>query len=68
MSEERIIELEIKLAYQEDLLQTLNSIVTEQQEQIRQLQEAHKLLYQRQQTLAERMEGDQDDNQPPPHY
>ena len=68
MNEERLIELEIKLAYQEDLLQTLNTIVSEQQQKIEQLDASSKLLYQRQQTLAENMDSQQEDNQPPPHY
>lgn len=42
--EERITELEIKLAYQEDLLQTLNQIVTEQQNQITKLELTCKIL------------------------
>ncbi len=68
MSEERLIELEIKVAYQEDLLQTLNTIVSEQQQKIAQLEASSQLLYQRQQTLAENIDGHQQDNQPPPHY
>ena len=68
MSEERIIELEIKLAYQEDLTQTLNDIVSEQQKQIQRLEESFTLLHQRQQTLAESIESNQADHQPPPHY
>ncbi|KAF3981439.1 MAG: SlyX family protein [Methylococcales symbiont of Hymedesmia sp. n. MRB-2018] len=47
MDEERFTELEIKLAYQEDLLQTLNLIVIEQQTQISQLEESCKLLVKR---------------------
>lgn len=42
--EKRITELEIKLAYQEDLLQTLNQIVTEQQSQIKKLEQTCKVL------------------------
>ena len=68
MNEERIIELEIKLAYQEDLLQTLNKIVAKQQEQIQRLQDSHKLLYQRQQTLAEKLDSNQTGHEIPPHY
>ncbi|NOQ35185.1 MAG: SlyX protein [Methylococcaceae bacterium] len=68
MSEERIIELEIKLAYQEDLVETLNDIVSEQQKQIQRLEESFTLLHQRQQSLAESIESNESDNQPPPHY
>ena len=68
MSTERIIELEIKLAYQEDLLESLNNIISEQQQQIHRLENAFTLLHQRQQTLAESIESTEDDNQLPPHY
>ena len=52
MDEERFTELEIKLAYQEDLLQTLNLIVTEQQNQIRRLEETCKFLDRRIKTMG----------------
>ncbi len=68
MSEESIIELEIKLAYQEDLLESLNHIISEQQRQIQCLENSFTVLHQRQQTLAESIESTQADNQPPPHY
>jgi len=68
MSEKRIIELEIKLAYQEDLIHSLNDIVCEQQRQIHRLENSFTLLHQRQQTLAEALESTQTDNQIPPHY
>ena len=44
MSNDRISELEIKLAYQEELIDTLNSIVANQQVQIGKLEETGKLL------------------------
>lgn len=67
MTEQRLIELEIKLAYQEDLLQELNSIVAQQQMQISRLEETCKLLYERLKSLSFVEELDQTDNQPP-HY
>ena len=47
MNEGRITELEIKVAYQEDLLQSLNTIVSEQQQQIIRLEETCKFLNER---------------------
>ena len=44
--EARIVELEIKTAFQEDLLETLNGIVTRQEQQIDLLQKQFKALYQ----------------------
>ncbi len=67
MDEERLVELEIKLAYQEDLLQALNTIVCDQQKQIGRLEETCKLLNER---INNRVEP-QSINQGveiPPHY
>lgn len=46
MMEERITQLESKLCFAEDLLETLNMTVFRQQQQIEQLQEQIRLLYQ----------------------
>lgn len=66
--EKRLIEVEIKLAYHEDLLQELNLIVADQQKQIGRLEETCKLLYERMKNLSSANELNQTDNQPPPHY
>jgi SlyX protein len=67
MKEARIIELEIKAAYQEDLLQELNKIIGEQQQQIARLEVTCKLLNVRIKSLSE--EGsDEGIDQLPPHY
>lgn len=68
MMEERLVELEIKLAYQEDLLQELNSIVAKQQKQMSRLEETLLVLYERLKSLPAAAELTQTDNQPPPHY
>ncbi|VVE01663.1 SlyX [Pandoraea morbifera] len=66
--EARIVELEIKTAFQEDLLETLNGIVTRQEQQIDLLQKQFKALYQ--QVLSQGPGGN--DGNPrheiPPHY
>ncbi len=67
MSEGRVTELEIKIAYQEDLLQALNDILSEQQQQINRLEETCKFLNER---INNKGAG-QDINQGlevPPHY
>lgn len=66
--EECLIEMEIKFAYQEDLLQELNAIVAQQQKQIGQIEETCKVLYERLKNLSAASELDSSDNQPPPHY
>lgn len=66
---ERLIELEIKMAYQEDLLLTLNNIVSEQQQHIQRLEKTCQLLHERLQSLANANEGtDKLVHEIPPHY
>ncbi len=67
MSEQRIIELEIKVAYQEDLLQELNHIVTQQQQSITALESVCKILYERIDHI-DTGQSDQVVDEPPPHY
>ena len=65
--EARITELEVKLAFTEDLLETLNHTVYRQQEQISQLQ--HELRTLRQQMLqAQPAEARSLLDEIPPHY
>lgn len=69
MNEQRLIELEIKTAYQEDLLQALNKIVGEQQLQIQKLERTCQILNERIKSLSNNAGGN---NAPvdemPPHY
>lgn len=69
MNEQRIIELEIKQAYQEDLIQALNKVVADQQKQIGKLEETCKLLHDKIKSLAlaERNPRSALDERPP-HY
>lgn len=67
MNENRIIELEIKIAYQEDLLQSLNSAVSDQQMQIKHLEQTFVLLNERLKNLAESQTVNQA-AEIPPHY
>ena len=64
MGEDRITELEIKVSYQEDLLQDLNKIVAQQQQQILLLEKTCHLLYQRINSLN--LVGDEAIEPPPP--
>lgn len=67
MSEQRLIELEIKAAYQEDLLQELNNIVARQQQQIYKLEQTCQLLHERISNLQPE-KIDVTVEPPPPHY
>jgi SlyX protein len=57
MSDDRIIELEIKTAYQEDLLQDLNKIVGQQQQQIDRLEATCRMLNERIKSLSAEASG-----------
>jgi SlyX protein len=68
MSEERFIDLESRLAHQDQLLNELNDVVTEQQAKIMQLEDMCKLLVQRVRSVGDGIsEGDPGDERPP-HY
>ncbi len=68
MSEDRIIELEIKQAYQEDLLQSLNRVVADQQKQIGKLEETCKLLNDKITQLVLTDGNPSVSDERPPHY
>ncbi|MGR9012551.1 MAG: SlyX family protein [Gammaproteobacteria bacterium] len=68
MNDERIIELEIKAAYQEDLLQTLNKIVGRQQQQIDRLEATCRMLNERIISLSSGGSGGESIEELPPHY
>ncbi|HMU86237.1 MAG TPA: SlyX family protein [Agitococcus sp.] len=65
---ERVTELECKQAFQEDLLETLNKIVVEQQQHIDILQEQIRILYYQIKSLQPSNVADLADETPPPHY
>ncbi|MEQ1529016.1 MAG: SlyX family protein [Methylococcales bacterium] len=68
MSESRVIELEIKAAYQEDLLAELNQIVCKQQQQIDRLEATCELLNERIKSLSTEGIGGEVIDEVPPHY
>ncbi|GAB4062889.1 SlyX family protein [Uliginosibacterium sediminicola] len=67
--EQRLISIESKLAFAEDMLETLNTTVFRQQEQIDRLQQQIRVLYEQLQSAsagsAERRDLREDI---PPHY
>jgi len=67
MTEDRITELEVKLAFAEDLLDTLNRTVYRQQERIEQLERALRDL---RKLVAEALPNEQRSlrDEIPPHY
>ena len=70
ISEQRIEEIEIKIAYQEKTIAELNSIVCEQQDQIDELRETCKGLTDRLKEFAEEVFAPKElpGGEKPPHY
>jgi SlyX protein len=65
---EKIDELEIKLAFQDDLLNSLNDIVTRQDKDILNLWAANRLLKQNMNELKNDNIETSNEEAPPPHY
>ncbi|MFD0950279.1 SlyX family protein [Paraperlucidibaca wandonensis] len=61
-------DLEVKVAYQDDLLDALNRLVATQQDHIARLQGDMRHLYEQMKTLQPSGMGDSDVEPPPPHY
>lgn len=68
MSESRFVELEIRLAYQEDLLQTLNKIVADQQIELVKLNATCLQLHEKLKGLQAAMPERPPLDERPPHY
>ncbi len=64
----RVTELEIKSAYQEDLLQELNQVVVRQQVQIERLEATCQLLHERIKSLQNMGFTVASEPEIPPHY
>lgn len=68
MSEERFIDLETRLAHQDQLLHELNDVITVQQAKLMQLEELCRALIDRVKAVGDAgTEGDPADERPP-HY
>ena len=68
MSEERYIELESRLAHQDQMLHELNDVVTDQQAKLMQLEELCRTLIDRVRSLGEGMSPGDPASERPPHY
>ena len=66
--EDRIIELESRLAHQDHLLQELNDVLTDQQSRLMQLENLCRSMADRLQALGEMMPATSGGDEPPPHY
>ena len=68
MSEERFIDLETRLAHQDQLLNDLNEVVTGQQARIMELEELCKALLERVRSLGDGVAPGNPVDERPPHY
>lgn len=64
--EQKIADLEMRQAFQDDTVQALNDVLVEQQRLIANMQRQLELLAQRQSDLHTQF--DETPNDPPPHY
>ncbi len=67
INEERLVELETRLAYQDQLVEALNKLVFEQDKRVQKLEETCKNLGRQLLALAEDSPVAGSD-EPPPHY
>ena len=68
MTEKRIVELETKLAYQEDMIHELNMTIFDQQKRLDQLEVAYKYLIAQTQEQSESVSTGKLADEKPPHY
>jgi SlyX protein len=68
MSEERFIDLESRLAHQDQLLHELNDVVTAQQAKIMQLDEICRSLIDRVRSIGDGVATGDEGDERPPHY
>ena len=66
-TDQTLVELQSQLAFQEDTIDQLNEVVTEQDNRIRKLEQKIASFYQEFQQLNETVSGDVVDTRPP-HY
>jgi SlyX protein len=65
----RLIEIETKLAFQEDTIQALNAVICQQQKQIDQLEATVRMLIERYRQLSATADADHKPaHEIPPHY
>jgi SlyX protein len=68
MIEERLVNIEAKITFQEDLIEELNKTVYQQQQKLDRLEAFCESLARRIQSLAETGNEEMPANERPPHY
>lgn len=64
----RLVELETKVAFQEQTIETLNGVVTRLQDELDRLAREVAALKAQLRTVAPSLVADRADEKPPPHY
>jgi len=67
-TEAAIIELQTKLSFQEDLLESLNQVIIDQQSQITKLERTLEAMIGQMRTMQHSLEGNGQQQEIPPHY
>ena len=68
VDDEKVIDIETKLAHQEHLLSALNNALSNQQSQISALEQLCQSLVERIRALSEAGGGNDDNDERPPHF
>jgi SlyX protein len=68
MSEERLVNIETKIAFQEDLVEELNKTVYQQQQKLERLEAICEALARQVRSLADAAKDGAPANERPPHY
>lgn len=66
--EQQLVELETRLAFQDQEIQTLNDVIIRQQQQIDQLAEQIRLLQDKMKDMKPSLVVPESEETPPPHY
>jgi len=66
--EDRIADLEMRLAFQDDVINTLSEQITKQEMDIRELWEAKRLMHQQLKDVSPSHIRREEEETPPPHY
>lgn len=66
--EDRLVDIETQLAYQEDLIQSLNQVVINMQQQIDKLELKNQRLQDNLKHMETLLPNDQNQSEQPPHY
>ena len=68
MTEERLVNIETKIAFQEDLIEELNKVVYQQQQKLEQMEAVCASLARHMQSLADSLHESKPASERPPHY